>query len=328
MKKCMGCMRDYNDNYDRCPVCGYSAWNIEEDIRQKEDSLKAETILNARYIIGRVLSYTEYGITYLAWDALLQQRVVIKEYLPVNSSRRKAGEEIARVLRSQDNTFVSGRGAFEKEIMQLNRNQDISSLVNVYRCIRENGTSYMVMEYLEGYTLQDYVEEYGKIPGEQARELLAKLLAAVEQLHERGICHWNIDPDNIYLSETGEIHLIDPGYAKKRYFYLVKGDIDIYRREYIAPELLLGHHVEPNADLYSLGAVYYFMLTGRDPKDSTAKRKRKDLKIGTWSEDLTLALLMRPKPERRPADVQTFREQYEILSKRRMEKNGQKRAKE
>ena len=232
------------------------------------------------------------------------------------------------MLRSQDNTFVSGRGAFEKEIMQLNRNQDISSLVNVYRCIRENGTSYMVMEYLEGYTLQDYVEEYGKIPGEQARELLAKLLVAVEQLHERGICHWNIDPDNIYLSETGEIHLIDPGYAKKRYFYLVKGDIDIYRREYIAPELLLGHHVEPNADLYSLGAVYYFMLTGRDPKDSTAKRKRKDLKIGTWSEDLTLALLMRPKPERRPADVQTFREQYEILSKRRMEKNGQKRAKE
>ena len=98
-------MRDYNDNYDRCPVCGYSAWNIEEDIRQKEDSLKAETILNARYIIGRVLSYTEYGITYLAWDALLQQRVVIKEYLPVNSSRRKAGEEIARVLRSQDNTL-------------------------------------------------------------------------------------------------------------------------------------------------------------------------------------------------------------------------------
>ena len=186
----------------------------------------------------------------------------------------------------------------------------------------------MVMEYLEGYTLQDYVEEYGKIPGEQARELLAKLLAAVEQLHERGICHWNIDPDNIYLSETGEIHLIDPGYAKKRYFYLVKGDIDIYRREYIAPELLLGQHVEPNADLYSLGAVYYFMLTGRNPKDSTAKRKRKDLKIGTWSEDLTLALLMRPKPERRPADVQTFREQYEILSKRRIAKNGQKRAKE
>ena len=70
------------------------------------------------------------------------------------------------------------------------------------------------------------------------------------------------------------------------------------------------------------------MLTGRNPKDSTAKRKRKDLKIGTWSEDLTLALLMRLKPERRPADVQTFREQYEILSKRRMEKNGQKRAKE
>ncbi|WP_373220302.1 serine/threonine protein kinase [Blautia obeum] len=327
MKKCMGCMRDYNENYDKCPVCGYSTWNIEEDIRKKEDSLKAETILNARYIIGRVLSYTEYGITYLSWDALLQKRVVIKEYLPVNSARRKTGEEMTRVLKAQDNTFISGRNAFEKEIMQLNQNQDISSLVNVFRCIRENGTSYMVMEYLEGYTLQDYVEEYGKIPGEKAAELLSKLLSVVEELHERGIYHWNIDPDNIYLSETGEIHLIDPGYAKKRYFYLVRGDIDIYRRGYIAPELLLGRHVEFNADLYSLGAVYYFMITGRDPKDSTARHKRKDLRVGIWSADQALALLMKSNPERRPADVQAFREQYEILGKRRMEKNGQKRAK-
>lgn len=326
MKKCMGCMRDYNDNYDRCPVCGYSTWNIEEDIRQKEDSLRAETILNARYIIGRVLSYTEYGITYLAWDALLQKRVVIKEYLPVNSAGRKAGEEEIRILKAQDNNFETGRTAFEKEIMQLNRNQDITSLVNVFRCIRENGTSYMVMEYLEGCTLQDYIEENGKMSEEDAEVFLEKLLLAVEKLHSRGICHWNLTPDNIYLNEQGEICLIDPGYAKKEYFYLVRGDIDIYRRGYMAPELLLGRHVEQNADLYSIGAVYYFMIMGRDPRDSTAKRKRKDLRIGNGNQDLALALLMRLNPEKRPADIQTFREQYEVLGKRRRA-NGQKRTK-
>lgn len=325
MKKCMGCMRDYSDNYDSCPVCGYSAWNIEEDIRQKEDSLKAETILNARYIIGRVLSYTEYGITYLAWDALLQKRVVVKEYLPVNSARRRPGEEDVRILKAQDNNFDSGRAAFEKEFCQLNQNQDIPSLVNVFRCIRENGTSYMVMEYLEGCTLQDYIEEQGRMSGEQALTFLSMLLSAVQQLHERGIHHWNINPDNIYLNEQGEIHLIDPGYAKKRYFYLVKGNIDIYRRGYAAPELLLGKHVEANADLYSLGAVYYFMLTGKDPKDSTVKRKKKDLKTGSGSQDMILTLLMRQNPERRPVDVQSFREQYEISGKRRIA-NGQKRA--
>ena len=326
MKKCMGCMRDYSDNYDRCPACGYSVWNIEEDLRQKEDSLRAETILDARYIIGRVLSYTEYGITYLAWDALLQKRVVIKEYLPVNLVRRIPGENEVRILKVQDADFETGRAAFEKEIRTLNQNQDVFSLINVFRCIRENGTSYMVMEYLEGYTLQDHVEEFGKFPGEKALEILSKLLSVVEQLHQRGICHWNIDPDSIYLSETGEIHLIDPGYAKKRCFYLVRGDLDIYRRGYIAPELLLGKVVQANADLYSLGAVYYFMITGKNPKDSTVKRKRRDLKVGSWEENLVLALLMRQNPERRPESVQDFREYYETAAERRMEKNGQKRA--
>ena len=95
MKKCMGCMRDYNENYDKCPVCGYSTWNIEEDIRKKEDSLKAETILNARYIIGRVLSYTEYGITYLAWDALLQ-----KKLLDAIAQSGRSYEEIMQYLQS------------------------------------------------------------------------------------------------------------------------------------------------------------------------------------------------------------------------------------
>ena len=74
MKKCMGCMRDYAENYERCPVCGYSEEQIKIEQGEKPEILSPETILGGRYIIGRVLSYTEYAITYIAWDALLQNR--------------------------------------------------------------------------------------------------------------------------------------------------------------------------------------------------------------------------------------------------------------
>lgn len=324
MKKCMGCMRDYDEKYDSCPVCGYSTQDMDEGVKEKEDSLRPESILDGRYITGRTLSYTEYDITYLAWDALLQKKVVIKEFLPLNSAGRKLGYEEIQILKGEESNFARGLEAFEKECHLLNYNQEISSLVNVFRCIKENGTAYMVMEYLEGCTLQDYIEEHGKLSDSEATELFTKLLNVLEEMHDRNIYHWNLTPDNIYLNERNEICLIDPGHAKKQYFYSVKGDIDIYRREFIAPELLLGRQVSSNADLYSLGAVYYFMIMGKEPKDSTIKKKRKDLKTGNLPQELILALLMRANPEKRPETVQCFRERYEIAAKRRV-RNGQKR---
>lgn len=327
MKKCMGCMRDYDEREDRCPVCGYSVQDMDECVKEKDDSLRAETILAGRYIIGRVLSYSEYAITYLAWDALLQKRTAIKEYLPMNSAGRKLGCEEIQIQKKEQDNFEQGMKAFEEECEILNHNQDIAPLVNVFRCIRENGTVYMVMEYLEGYTLQDYIEEHGKMSDSEATELLLQFLKIIGAMHSRGICHWNLSPDNIYLNEKKEVHLIDPGCAKKKYFYMVRGDIDIYQREFTAPELLLGRSVSQNADLYSLGAIYYFMVTGKKPKDGTLKRKRKDLKTGKLSQELILAILMKVNPEKRPSDVREFRERYEAAGKRRV-RNGQKRRKE
>ena len=302
----MGCMRDYSEEYTSCPVCGYSEEDIDEEAKKRPDALRAETILAGRYIVGRVLSYTEYAITYMAWDALLQKRVAIKEYFPINAGKRMKKEILIKADREKESVFFQGKDGFYHEIEKWNKNQDISSIIKIYRCVQENGTVYMIMEYLQGYTLQDYIEEKGKLNSEEATKLLMEILQVIKELHDREINHWNLAPDNIYMDENQKIILIDPGVAKKQYFYCVEGNLDIYRREFIAPELLNGENVYKNADLYSAGAIFYFMLTGKEPKDSTVRRKKKDLKMHNKKHEKILRILMEKKPEKRPQDVQQF----------------------
>lgn len=316
-------MRDYDERNQKCPVCGYSEEEIQVVMEEKPDVLPPETILGGRYIIGRSLSYTDYAITYIAWDALLQKRAAIKELLPLGMVSRAPGKTEAIISGINKEKFEKSRAAFEEEISKWNQNQDIPCLLNIYRCVQQNHTSYMVMEYLEGCTLRDYIEEHSQLTPKEAAELFSKILHGLEKLHSRGIWHHNLSPDNIYLDQNGEIIFIDPGMAKEKCFYLVEGDLDIYERAFIAPELLLGRDTALNTDLYSLGAIYYFLITGRDPREGTYKRKPKDLATGNREQEAVLELLMKHSQILRPQSIEDFWNRYK--EKGGEKKNGQKR---
>ncbi|MCD8347682.1 MAG: protein kinase [Lachnospiraceae bacterium] len=313
MKKCMGCMRDYSDTYRVCPVCGYSESLSKSVMREIPDAIRPETILGGRFIIGKVLSDTPFAYVYISWDALLQRRVIIKEYFPERYASRIEGESGIRFQSPHEQMlFEKGRTVFEAETKTLNANQDLQGIVHVYRCLNENNTSYMVMEYLEGMSLQDYMDWEEPFPI-QTEEIFRQLTEIVEQVHTRGFAHHNLSPDNIYLEENGKIRLLDFGNAKREVYQLSGRPMPIYRECFIAPEILEQKDAGFSADLYSLGAICYFLETGKEPPTQANRRGRKRFTTGIPEKDRMIHFLMEPQPKERPENIAQFRKVYQRI---------------
>lgn len=305
MKKCMGCMRDYGEEYNQCPACGYSQEQADADKKRMPEILPAGTILSGRYILGRVLSNTDYSIIYMAWDALLLKRVAVREYFPVGLGRRsKRTNKISVQNSEKKKMFLYGLHAFEKEMILLHKMQDITGIVEVYRCIRENNTTYAVMEYLQGCTLQDRLDQEKRISPGEAGQIFRGLAGVLENLHARGICHGNLSPDSIYLEDTGRMRLIDFGGAKLQAYRKIGAEMEIFQTAYLAPEVMKGQAPEKNADLYSLGMIYARMLSGKEPKEGRPRLKsgNMDLEAQKLIQYLTAA-----KAEQRPENVMQLR---------------------
>ncbi len=306
MKKCMCCMRDYSETGGACPICGYSEEQMRLDAEKNAEALKPETILKGRFILGRVLDMSDFSILYIAWDALLSRRVVIREYFPLGISERNLSSGQIRSGSAQDQLkFEKGCDVFEEENRILSHNQDIPELVNIYRTFRENGTSYSVSEYLEGYTLQDYLDTKGdEFPPEKRTLLFRQILDIVGKLHERGIVHLNLAPENIYMNDDGKLKIIDFGAAKRVVYELRDEDLRIFDDRYSAPEVLLGGQIGPAADMYSLGAIYYQMITGKYPPRSISRiKKRQGLKVADSTAAPVIDLLTNPDLPARPGSV-------------------------
>lgn len=307
MKKCMGCMRDYEESNSRCPVCGYSQKQTETDVERFPEILRPATILGDRYIMGRHLSCSDFSTVYIAWDALLKKRVAVKEYFPFGLCGR-GGENRVECGSTQDRAvFEKGMQFFEEEAKILGENQDIKEIVEVYRCVRANDTSYMIMEYMEGCTLEDWMEGSVSIKDLSVNDVFRRLMLSVDTIHDRGIGHYNLSPDNIYVNEEGEIRLLDFGRAKKECLKSMGGDAGLFDEYYTAPEVLQGDTADKNADLYSLGTIYYSLLTGKRPPESLKRLKRKSrLRVKGPEHEQKINLLAEISPDKRPESIKQF----------------------
>lgn len=306
MIKCMGCMRDYNETMNKCPSCGYSEKQMKMDILEYADALQPETILDKRFVIGRVLDLSDFSIIYLSWDALLERRVIIREYFPYGVAERNSEDASLRAINAKEQVkFEKGREVFEEENKALWKNQDIPELVNVYRCFEENGTSYSVSEYLEGCTLQDYIDVNAKLPEDEANNMFVKMLDALDTLHKRDICHLNLAPENIYMLGDDRFKFIDFGKAKETVHRLQNGQLAIFDERYTAPEVLNSGTISSAADMYSLGAIYYQMLTGDFPlKPGKKGRGGKKMKVKNGRSTMIIDLLTEEDINARPGNAE------------------------
>ena len=160
LTRCLGCMEQYESDFGVCPHCGYAFGSPAEEATH----LTPNTILHDRYIIGKALGYGGFGVTYIAWDGRLEQKVAIKEYLPSEFSTRIPGQSKITV-KSGDKSeqFHDGLDKFIDEARRLAKFHNEPGIVRIFDSFKENDTAYIVMEYLEGETLAEYLNEHGTI---------------------------------------------------------------------------------------------------------------------------------------------------------------------
>ncbi len=301
MKKCMCCMRDYSESEEKCPFCGYSEIERQQDMEDYPEALAAETILAGRFILGRILSITDFSVIYLSWDALLRRRVAIREFYPLGLGERdRTTGQICFHSQQEKLLFDQGAALFEAEGKRLNENQDIEGILHVFRLIHENNTVYMVMEYLEGVTLRDVMDENRVETEDQIRKLVMGIRMITDLCHDRGIVHYNLCPENIFIEQSGQIRLIDFSDSKREVYRLLNRNAQILDPRYAAPEVLSSRSAGAKADLYSIGAIWYRLETGREPPHSRFARKGGEgLSVTTSSDSRQIELLTKQNPDLR-----------------------------
>lgn len=278
---CMGCMREYGQEYDICPFCGYQA-----DTQAKQAYyLTPGYILHKRYIVGRVLGAGGFGVTYIGWDFLIKRKVAIKEYLPSDLATRAPGQENLTIYGgAQETQFRDGVKKTVEEARHLAQFTSVPGIVHVYDCFECNKTAYIVMEFLEGVSLKEYLKTRGTMPESQAIPVILQLATAMEAVHKSGLLHRDIAPDNIYVLNPDEpdalrVKLLDFGaahFASNAY----SKSISVMLKQGYAPEEQYRSRGDqgPWTDVYSLAATFYKMITGVTPEDALERKVGDELK--------------------------------------------------
>lgn len=286
---CVGCMETLSQPLAICEHCHTDNALSENLVTQ----LSTGVILHGKYYIGKVLGSGGFAITYIGMDLNLRLKVAIKEYMPLQCGCRwqRQGSEVCPIDEAHRDEYEKGKVDFLEEARILARfaalNPHEQGVISVRDFFTENGTAYLVMDYVEGYTLKQYLtQKGGKLTLHETLPLLQPVAHSLQILHHMGILHLDISPDNIMLDTHGYTVLIDFGAAK-----LVNGEENrmpsSVKRGYTPPELYDEWGKRGTwSDVYSLSATIYKAITGVTPAQSLSRimdsghlRKPSDLGI-------------------------------------------------
>lgn len=286
-KLCPGCMQHLKDSNTTCPHCGYP----EKRLTVK-DSLPIFSILAGKYLLGAPLGKGGFGITYIAMHLPDEKIVAIKEFFPANLAVRDTDNET--VVPADDTKAVyyrTGMKSFSEEGRILYLLSDIEHVVHVAEQIQANNTTYLVMEYVPGISLKKYMKQQQKLFSEQETlTLMQPILLALQAMHQKGILHRDISPENLMLSPNNTLTLIDFGAART----FSRSDDDnltvILKRGYAPEEQYHSNSRQgPWTDLYAVCAVMYQMLTGILPQEASARAEEDHLTPISRIEGLSLS---------------------------------------
>ncbi|MDR1217661.1 MAG: PASTA domain-containing protein [Oscillospiraceae bacterium] len=271
MKFCMGCMEQYEEGLNVCPYCGYAEGTPAGEALH----MSPGEILQERYIVGRVLGFGGFGVTYIGWDAQLERKIAIKEYLPSEFSTRMAGQTQVMVFTDskKQEQYRSGMLKFIDEAQRLAKFQNEDGIVKIFDSFEANNTAYIIMEFLDGETLADMLGREGVIPAERAFSMLAPVITSLRAIHEQDVIHRDIAPDNIFLTRDGKVKVIDFGAARFATTAHSRSLTVIIKPGYSPEEQYRSRGDQgKHTDVYAVGAVLYRMITGSAPPDALERR--------------------------------------------------------
>lgn len=256
-KLCESCFCE--TDVEPCLNCGFSAAEYSADPL----ALPIGTKLNDKIIIGRVMGKGGFGVTYLGYDLRMDKTIAIKEYYPNGIAyRAPGGTEISINDPKSEETFEKGAEKFYAEAEMVSQFNGNPNIVSVYDYFRANNTVYLVMEFIQGITLKNYIKKHGRLSDGQALFVMEKIAAALSITHSAGVLHRDISPDNIMICRDGKIKLIDFG-AARQILEESSSNLTVVMKHGYTPIEQYTKKGRQGAwtDIYSLGASVYYALT-------------------------------------------------------------------
>lgn len=254
-----------------CPFCGYRNPDGEKICSVCGGSLDficlhlplGTKLKKGNYTVGKVLGVGGFGITYKGGNAILYCPVAIKEFFPPSCLRK--GTSVLPSSSFSVQNFQLMKQRFIQEARMLARFNH-PGIVKVNDVFEENNTAYIVMEYLEGETLESLIANRERLGEEEAVEYIIKVAEALEIVHNAGIVHRDIKPANIFVCKNGRVVLIDFGAAREFSAGLLQKHTVILTHGFAPFEQYTSVAKRgPFTDIYALSATLYYLLTGQLP---------------------------------------------------------------
>jgi len=268
-------MNEKPTNEEKCPHCGF----INGQDQGEHYYLPEGAKLNDRYVVGRVLGHGGFGITYIGLDTKLDTRVAIKEYLPSDISTRALGETTVSTFSGDKyDAYVYGLGRFIDEAKTLAKYNAHQCIVSINDYFEENNTAYIVMEYLDGISLAQYLKRSnGRISYEETLEIMSPVIDALREVHSHGMIHRDVSPDNIFITKDKQIKLLDFGAARHAMGEKSKSLSVVLKPGYAPPEQYYTKGRQGAwTDIYAVAATMFKCLTGDNPPEAMERMSEED----------------------------------------------------
>lgn len=315
---CMNCF-SVKGPYEVCPYCGY----VEGTPPKQPHYLTPGTILGDHFIVGTVIGVGGFGITYKCFDTTLGIIMAVKEFYMVGLVNRAPGERRVGLL-SGDKTeqYKERLKRFLLEAQSVTQFGKAKDIVNVHDYFEENGTAYIIMEYIDGVLLKDYLEKQGPMDPEAALSIIMPIIEAVKKIHSKGIIHRDVSPDNIFIANEESIKIFDFGAAQINDTKAGMAAEPVIKVGYSPLEQYRNTSRQGfYTDVYAVGAILYQMLTGVPPIESTEREFKDKLKSPmeagakiSANVDRAVMEALAVRPELRFQGIQQF--QDALLNKR------------
>lgn len=281
------------------------------------------TILNGKYIIQNTIGMGGFGITYRALDSILNVNVAIKEYYPNGVAIRDTYTDgnVLKVIPGNESAFEIGMERYINEARALTELFNLPGIVCVKDFFYENATAYIVMEYIDGISLKEYLRQNGeRLSLPQVLSVMEPILSSLNIVHKHGLLHRDISPDNIMISKEGNVKLIDFG-AARSYVQNSEQSMTVVLKHGYAPAEQYSRNSVQGAytDVYSICATLYKMLTGVTPTESIDRlngvplkriNKYKQVRIPRYIESVILKGLAVNSRDRYQSIEDLYRDLY------------------
>lgn len=269
-------------------------------------------LCGGKYVVECKLGAGGFGITYKARQAGLDKIVCIKEYFLAGRCVRNGATCAISIQGGSTELYDKYREAFVREarLLATLHHPNIVEVVDVFD---ENNTSYMVMEYINGRSLQSIVEKGGPLKWPEAVNYIAQVANAAGYIHRRNILHRDIKPDNVMVTDDFKAILIDFGSARHYEHDKTQAHTAMLTHGYAPTEQYTTNSRKGSyTDIYAIGATLYFVLTGKVPLESAARLTEKMREPKEWNPSIpeegnrTILKAMQIRPENRHQNIDDF----------------------